>query len=140
MVRRISLAALFLALFGAALFGQTATDIEPEEDADIFMKAVYIDRVYEHDEGYRVVYMNSNMRVQQAFLPRRWFQASGGKGEILSGFDPKYPYMEIYWRDGEFSFVRLFVVEEYAHPSWGVVTGRTDYSDEFASDTLVLSF
>ena len=48
--------------------------------------------------------------------------------------------MEIYWADSEFSFVRLFVMDDFGHSSWGVVTGRTDYTDEFDTDTLVVDF
>ncbi len=141
MIRRASfmiVLVLMVLLGGSPLFAQqqNAEDDVPQ----MFVKTLYVDRVYEHDEGFRAVYLTSGMRPAQVFLPRGWFQSSAGKGEIIYGQDPKYPYMEIYWADSEFSFVRLFVMDDYGHSSWGVVTGRSDYSDEFNTDTLVVQF
>lgn len=66
--------------------------------------------------------------------------AAGGKGVIVKGMDPAYPYFSIFWKQGEFHSVKLYVHRDLQHESWGTLRLVPDISDKFDIDSLELDF
>jgi len=102
-----------------------AQEQDSEEDS-LFAVTVPINRIYPHSQGYEVVYNKTDLYPAVAYLPARWFTGAAGKGE--------------YYRNGEFSHVRVFAHSSRSHTSWGVLRSDADLSDEFSSDTLELQY
>ncbi len=126
------LALIFLLLFAAGLAAETS---------EYFFKTVPITRVYSHRDGYRIVYRRSNMELAVLYVPDDWFQftpgaGQRGKGELVMADDPSYPYMSIFWKEGEFSHIRLYLNSNKQHISWGDLDNPENYSDKFEIDTL----
>jgi hypothetical protein len=46
--------------------------------------------------------------------------------------------MDIFWENGEFSHLRLYVVRDLRDMSWGAIDQTEDLSEEFAVETLEL--
>lgn len=127
---------VLMAGVGSVVFAQNNDD----DQVDIQVLTVYIQKVFPHRLGYRVIYFKSDLYPGEAFLPSRWFTQAAGKGEIIESEDRNVPYMQIYWHDGEFHHVRLFVHTDRSHRSWGALPSDVDYQDEFAVETLDIAF
>ncbi len=55
-------------------------------------------------------------------MPMEWFNTIGGKGEIVYlGSGPEWPSMIVYYKNGEFSHVRLRIRRDRNHQSWGII-------------------
>jgi hypothetical protein len=97
--------------------------------ADIYAKVVTISKIVSHQKGYKVTYYTDQGDLHTIYVPIEWFYQFGNyktadgfiKAEIVKGNGPLYPYMQIFWENGKFHHLRLFVFERYSHRSWGVV-------------------
>lgn len=122
-----------------SVFALTAAAAQ-EQRQSIAAVTVYLQRVYPHRLGYRVVYPRTDLYPAEAFLPGRWFTSAGGKAEIVYVSDRSAPYMIVYYRGEEFSHVRLFVQRNMADTSWGALPSDVDYREAFAVETLDIRF
>ncbi len=91
-------------------------------------------KVYTHGDGVLVIHRKGSTDIGQCFIPARWF-VSGGKAELVRGTDPSFPYMSVFYKDGAFSHLRLYVRADSRDSMWGVLNpedgkGRFD-SEEF---------
>lgn len=118
---------LALVLFGLC-FALIAENIE----SDLYYKSFPIARVYPATEGYRIVYMKSDMDYHVFYVPMEWFnKGPANKGEILYGEGAAYPYFTVYWKEGAFSHIKLYLARNLLHESWGDLPRDRDYSDKF---------
>lgn len=129
-MRKIVFVLLFLAL---------ATIVIAEE-TDMYCKSVPIWKIYSLDEGYRIIYQKSNMKYGVFHVPIEWFRGAAAKGEIVLGDDPAYPYFSLFWIDGQFDHIRLYLQRDQRHESWGELDNPEQYSDKFDVETLQLDF
>ncbi|MCG8480142.1 MAG: hypothetical protein MI724_13675 [Spirochaetales bacterium] len=106
------------------------------EDVSLQAVTVYVQRVYPHRLGYMVIYNRSDLYAGEVYLPNRWFTDAGGRAEIIRTHHRSAPYMTVFFMDGEFSHVRLFVQDNPAHISWGALPSDADLTDEFATETI----
>ncbi len=92
---------------------------ENDDEGAFYARSFLIYRIFPNQRGYRVQYWTDSGAPAETYLPIDWFQRSGGRGVFLEGDNPAYPYMQVLWRDGEFSQIRLYVRENIRHESWG---------------------
>ncbi len=84
--------------------------------------------------------MKSDMKVGEIYLPHRWFAKSGGKAEIVFGEGPSYPYFSVFYLDGKFDFIRLYVIEDVRDLSWGILKKTEATNAAFGADTLQIDY
>ncbi|MFA7566721.1 MAG: hypothetical protein WCY01_06810 [Alkalispirochaeta sp.] len=132
-IRSVLTILIILLTAGPAVFGQ---EREGEQKSTLLAETVYIQRVYPHSQGYKVVYNRSDLYPGEVYLPGRWFTQASGKGSIMYNSNQSVPYMTVFYSDGVFSHVRLFVHSNPSHPTWGTLPGGKDLSQEFAVETL----
>ena len=77
------------------------------------------------------MYVKSSVEAGEVFFSHSWFYEAGGTGELVLGDDPSYPYFSVFYRNGEFSHVRLYLQRDYNHRSWGVLRNPDAYNDRF---------
>ena len=133
-VKRIALIVCFVVV----LTGVTVAQDGNWNESNLFVKTLYLERVYPHQLGYMATYVGADLRLQRLFMPIEWFGVAAGRAEIVYGSERSYPYVDIYWEDGEFSHVRLHVHTSLNHISWGAIDQTEDWSDDFAVDGLEL--
>jgi hypothetical protein len=93
---------------------------------------VSLERVYPYRKGYVVKYTRGLGKTSDAYLPIEWFQGTGNKGDlILLGSGTDWPHMTVFYKDGQFSHVRLYVRKERGHESWGDVPLNVNIDDRF---------
>ena len=130
----ILLSLVFVSFGSGALFAQ-----EESSSPVVSAATVYVQKVYPHSQGYKVVYTKSDLYPAETYLPTRWFNDAGGKGEIFFTSHPSAPYMTVYYVDGQFSHLKLFVRQRY-HSSWGALPGDEDLTEQFSIETLALEY
>ncbi len=108
-----------------------------------YVRTVPIIKIYDTNLGYRVVYMKSDFKLHAIYLPKTWFTVAAATGEIpkaelVAGTDSTYPYFSVFWKDGKFSHIRLYLQSDLNHESWGDIDPNLDLTDKFNVETLDL--
>jgi hypothetical protein len=136
MIRRLPMKKAVLVLAAGLLlmsslpsFAQQAASTNPK---DAYYKVVPIVKVWMHQLGYMVQFWNSKSQVSNIYIPLTWFnQGPNSKADIIYGNEPGYPYLAIFWVDGKFDHVNLYVLNNYNSLTWGVLSQASDYSAQF---------
>ena len=121
------------AILAVLMFLAVAGSISADE-SKLYARSFKIDRVYPHALGYKVMYLTGRLTYATTYLPHKWFSMSAtkdgvqAKGEIAFGNDPSYPYMIVFWNEGKFSHVRLFLKKSMRDISYGVISINQDPS------------
>ena len=122
-----------------ALLFVLATALAAQEQPAGYVRSVSIMKVLSHTMGYKVLYLKSSMEIGELYLPFTWFKA-GGKAEVVFGGDRSYPYFSVFYREGKFSFIRLYLQESIQHLSWGRLIPREGDEAKFDVDDLTLEY
>jgi len=128
-----AIACVLLLMLALAAFGQ--------EQPKVYVKSVPILKILSHTEGYKVLYLKSdNIKVGELYLPYRWFNKAGGKAEIVYGKDSSYPYFSVFYQDGKFDFIRLYVQQDMRDLSWGVLRQTEASNAAFNVESLDIQY
>ncbi|MCL1817927.1 MAG: hypothetical protein FWG35_03280 [Spirochaetaceae bacterium] len=102
------------------------------EESKFYARSFNIEKVYFHNKGYKVTYITGKLKFASTYLPHSWFSQSStkngvqAKGELAYGNDASYPYMTIFWKDGKFSHVRLYLKKNLYDVSYGAINPNQD--------------
>jgi len=123
-----------LLLFFVLGIGHVVADFNTDEG--MYTRSFYIDRVYPNRHGYRIIYRNDHGHRHSMLVPLSWFGRNGGapQAQMREGRHPAYPYMEVFWMDGEFSHLKLYVRSDKTHESWGVWDAPDNVEELFDID------
>jgi len=114
-------------------------------ESEFYVRSVPILRVYHHNQGFVVIYQTENIGAHRIYVPYRWFQVPQETGvswraEVVYGNSIEFPYMNIFWNRNGFSHMRLFLVNNKAHHSWGNLHNPTQFNDNFDIEVPDLRF
>ena len=121
-----------------------------QQDSPFYYLNVAIERVFPHRRGYVIDYQTgaTGMRTERIYLPLEWFHDGSRredgmpKGELIylpSG--NSWPYLTVFYRDGEFSHVRLYLRRDRTHQTWaGVPMGANIDSRFDGVESIELKF
>jgi len=126
-MKRIAILFVLIAVIASTL----AADTSP-----YYPMRVDVVKVFSHSDGYRVVYRKGGADAGTVYLPARWFVA-GGKADIVRGDDTSFPYMTVFYKDGKFDHLRLYVLSNHSDQSWGILD-PSEGAGKFDSDDLKL--
>jgi hypothetical protein len=125
----VAAAVALLLLAGLPLFAQAQTQANPTQ---AYYKTIPLLKVWLHPLGYLLQYFNSNSKVAEIYVPLAWFNNGiNSKAEILYGNDRAYPYITIYWVDGKFDHLRIYVQNDFESGTWGVLNTAADLTKQF---------
>ena len=128
----ILLAAGLLAMSCFPSFAQEATPSSDTNPKDAYYKSLPLLKVWMHRLGYMVQFWNSKSQVSEIFIPLTWFnQGPNSKAEIIYGNEPGYPRLVIFWVDGKFDHVNLYVLNNYESRTWGILSQAEDFTSQF---------
>lgn len=139
MRHRLLLVLLVLVIAAGVAFTQEAETADGE-DPVIYPMTVYLNTVYRHSLGYKIEYNDSELYFQEAYLPGRWFTEAAGMAEIVYSIEKTVPYMVVYYVNGEFSHLRLFVPESPFHSAWDQLPAGLDLQEAFSVESLDLEY
>lgn len=126
-------------LLAILIFALVSAGFASAAESPMYAKVVPIQKVTSHEKGYKVTYFTGHYDVKAIYVPMEWlyqiadYKTSDGfiKAEIVRGNGPTYPYMQIFWKDGKFHHLRLFVMDNYNHRSWGIVDPAENLGAKF---------
>jgi hypothetical protein len=95
-------------------------------------------KVYAHADGYQVVYRKGSFNMASLNLPARWF-APGGKAAMIYANDPSYPYMTVFYKDGKFDHLKIYVQSNRKDTSWGTLS-PSEGAGKFGSEDFVIEY
>jgi hypothetical protein len=99
---------------------------------DAYFKTVPLMKVWLHDLGYKLQFFNSKASVSDIYVPLTWFnKGAQSKAELVYGNEKGVPYCTILWVDGAFDHITLYVSNDLASSSWGVLSVPGDLSALF---------
>jgi hypothetical protein len=85
-----------------------------------------------HQLGYMVQFWTSKSQIAEIYIPLTWFnQGPNSKADIIYGNEPGYPRLVIFWVDGKFDHINLYVLDSYNSLTWGVLSQATDLTSKF---------
>ena len=123
---------LIVVLFFFALISPVIVLSEEIDHPKLYYINVPVERIFPTASGYVVQYRNSTNLVGTVGIPIEWFTNSGGKAERVHLDNPRgWPTMTVFYSDGEFSHVRLYVHSSRSHQTWGTVPMGADVSRFF---------
>jgi hypothetical protein len=135
----ITIAILFAGLMPLAAQENSSAD---DKKSEYYYVNVPLEKVYPYRKGYVVLYRKGVNQMAQAYLPLEWFTSTAGKGDLIRiGSGASWPYLSIYYKEGAFSHVRLYVRREPGHETWGNIPLNINIDDRFENvDDLKLEF
>ncbi|MCL2066822.1 MAG: hypothetical protein FWG99_05100 [Treponema sp.] len=136
---------VLIILIGMAIclpvFAQDSSD-NRYSDTDIYYVNIPVEKIYTTSYGYIVLYRKGVNQIGRVAIPNEWFMLSAGKSEIITLPRGKnWPSMSVFYKDGEFSHVRLYVHRVKSHETWGNLSIVADVRGMFEGvETLQLEF
>jgi hypothetical protein len=136
-MKKLIMAAVFVAVFalGSPLFAQK---ISPEKSSEYFYENVTLEKIYPSRLGYILQYRKGVNGIGRVYIPNEWFTDAASKAELISLPRGKnWPSMTVFYKEGEFSHLRLYVHRWKGHQTWGNVPLNVDLEPYFKDVTTV---
>jgi hypothetical protein len=134
-MKKLLAAAFFAAVLGTALFAQNNQGGQGgkfKSEAELYPRTIPVEKVYSYRKGYVVQYRKGANQMGRVYIPLEWFEGIAGKADLVTIPRGKgWPYMTVYYKEGAFNHVRLYVIRERGHESWGMVPITTNIDDRF---------
>ena len=128
-MKRATLVIALIAFFACALAAEASA---------FYPVRIDVVKVFSHADGFRVIYRKGTADVAALYLPARWF-VPGGKAELVRANDPSFPYMSIFYKNGAFDHLRLYVLSDQHDDTWGVLA-PADGAGKFVSDEFKIEY
>ena len=140
-MKKLIVAAVFTAVFvlGSPLFAQK---ISPEKSSEYFYENVTLEKIYPSREGYILQYRKEVNGIGRVYIPNEWFTDAASKAELITLPRGKnWPSMTVFYKEGEFTHLRLYVHRWKGHQTWGNVPLNVDVEPYFKDvSTVKLEF
>ena len=130
-MKKLIITLLFLTVLaaGISLFAQT---IAPEHSSEFYYVNVHLEKVYPTRFGYILMYRKGVNDLGRVVVPNEWFTRAGSLSELITlPKGPSWPSLTVFYKDGEFSHLRLYVHSSRAHTTWGNVPLNADVASLF---------
>src|SRR5208283_378332 len=114
-MKRATMVIVLIAIVACALASA------PTNESAFYPVRIDVVKVFSHSDGFLVVYRKGATSVGDVYLPGRWF-VSGGKAELIRGNDTSFPYMTVFYKDGKFDHLRLYVLADEQDLTWGILS------------------
>jgi hypothetical protein len=125
-MRRTAFLVIFLVFACSAAFAQQRAEQK------VYVKTIPIARVYPHALGYRILYFKSTLEYGEMYVPSAWFKFDGaGRGAVVWGNTDEFPYLAIYYADGKFDRIVLYLHKNMQHITWGTLPPGIDLTTQF---------
>ena len=128
-MKRATIILILIAIIACSLAAETSA---------FYPVRIDVVKVFSHTDGYKVIYRKGTSDVAALFLPGRWF-SSGGKGELIRDNDTSFPLMTVFYKDGKFDHLRLYVLADQKDPTWGILA-PAEGAGKFDSDDLKVEY
>jgi hypothetical protein len=120
----------FLALGAFPISAQQ--NIPKESQSELYCINLPIEKIFPSRKGYVVIYRRGVNKVGTLYIPHDWFRVNNLKGQLnILGDGPTQPSMSIFYKEGAFHSVKLYLAKRSTHPSWGSLPSNVYVDDRF---------
>ncbi|MDR1507294.1 MAG: hypothetical protein LBI67_09365 [Treponema sp.] len=106
--------------------------IAAENESELYCTNIPIQKVYPYKKGYVVIYRSGANHTGTAYIPFEWFRGDVAKAELVRiGYGKTWPCMSVFYKEGAFHSVRLYVSRYNAHETWGSIPSNVNIDDRF---------
>ncbi|MCL1837635.1 MAG: hypothetical protein FWG46_08825 [Treponema sp.] len=140
-MKKYVFAAVLAVLLTAGVF-VFAQNIPDDHASEYYYINISLEKVWPYRKGYVVQYRKGLYQTARAYIPSEWFTNTASRGEIIT-LPPgnAWPSMTVYYKEGEFSHVRLYVHRWQDHQTWGNVPQNINIDSYFEGvETIDLQF
>ena len=103
-----------------------------ENISELYYINVPIEKVYPYRLGYVVLYRKGANNMGQAYIPHEWFRFGVGKAQLFQlGDGPTWPSMSVFYKEGAFYGVKLYVAKRTTHLTWGNIPSNVNIDNRF---------
>jgi len=112
------------------------------DSPNVYYVNVPIERIYATNEGYIIQFLKDSRSLGTVGIPLEWFSGAAGKADIVRlPSATNWPSLSIFYVDGEFSHVRIYIHTNRNHRTWGTIPQGTDVSGFFGDrQTLYIEY
>ena len=116
--------------------------LSEENSSEYYYVNVHLEKIYPTGKGYILLYRKGINGIGTVGIPNEWFTDAGSKAELIKLPPGKnWPSMTIFYKQGEFSHIRVYVHPSRGHQTWGNAPLNADISKYFADqDSFKLEF
>ena len=123
---------LIIALVFFALLSPLFAQAKNKKTEDVYYKNVPVERIIPTNTGYVILYRGSSNALAVIGIPNEWFSDAAGCAEMVRLADGgDWPSMSVFYKNGDFSHVRLYIHKVRGHHTWGNIPYGTDVSKYF---------
>ena len=123
---------LIVVLFFFAIVSPIFILADQVDHPKLYYINVPVERIIPTGSGYLVQYRNSTSIISTIGIPINWFTDAASKAEMVHLDNPRgWPTMTVFYSDGEFSHVRLYIHRSRSHQTWGNIPMGTDVARFF---------
>jgi len=123
---------LIIALFLTALITPVFAQSNTETRDSMYYINVPVERIIPTKTGYIIQYRSSGNTLAVIGIPNEWFTDAAGSAEMIKlPIASDWPTMSIFYVNGKFSHIRIYVHPAKSHRTWGNVPQGTDVSRFF---------
>jgi hypothetical protein len=121
-------------IFMAVISPVFAQNNSRDTSGEMYYHNVPIEKIYMSGPGYIIQYRKGVNEIGIVGLPYDWFTKADSSAEIMK-LPPgtNWPSMSIFYKDGNFDYIRLYVHKSKGHPTWSVVPQGSDVSRFFGN-------
>lgn len=140
-MKKLILTIILLSVF-AAVSPVFAQKISEKNQSEYYYVNIPIEKIFLYRAGYVIQYRKGINKIGTLYVPHKWFAEAAGKGELISLPGGKeWPSLTVYYKEGEFSHVRLYIHKWKGHATWGAVPTNVNIDDRFENvDSLEIEF
>ena len=122
---------LLAVLLGLIIYAVPTLSAQTFKESEYYYVSVPIEKIYFYRNGYIVLYQQG-YHLNRTYIPMEWFTNPTGKADMIAlGSGSSWPTLTIYYKNGEFSHIRLYVRRSRAHETWGIVPLNVDLDSYF---------
>jgi len=140
-MKKLIVAAVLAVLITAGLpiFAQSSSN---RNESEYYYINVGVEKIWPYRKGYVVQYRKGLYQTARAYIPSEWFTNAASQGEIITlPRGNAWPSMSVYYKNGEFSHVRLYVHRYDQHITWGILPQNVNIDSFFEGvESLDLEF
>jgi hypothetical protein len=130
-MKKLIIVLVFLSVI-SPVFAQNNSNNAKKEMPNVYYANVPVEKIYFAGTGYIVQYRRATNQIGTIGIPYTWFTDAGSIAELVKL--PKgvnWPNMTVFFKDGNFSHIRLYVHGEKSHQTWGLTPQGSDVSRWF---------
>jgi hypothetical protein len=143
-MKKLVFAAIFVVFLavGLPVFTQSHPNPTDDRDSEYYYVNITLEKIFPYRKGYVVQYKKNSFQYARIYLPGNWFTDADSKGEIITlPAGQVWPSLTVYYRNGAFSHVRLYIHRWASHPSWGSIPQSVNIDDQFENiDTITIEY